>query len=111
MYSALSGGKLAVATKKIGDDRRNPPIPSEWANAMFELVSAEDSTGTPIFHPTQEFIEEPSRQKKKLSFSPARGTKRDADRTKLAFSPEKQKKQKKFKKHKKHDKSKSKHKK
>ena len=111
MYSALSGGKLAVATKKIGDDRRDPAIPRDWADAMFELVSAEDSTGTPIFNPTQEFIAEPSRQKKKLSFSPARGKKRDADRTKLAFSPEKQKKQKKQKKHKKHDKVKSKHKK
>ena len=118
MYSALSGGKLAIATKNIGDKRRDPPIPAEWANAMFDLVSADDCTGKPIFHPTQEFIDQPSHQKKTLSFSPARGKKREAERTKLDFQPatkkEKQKKEKKEKKQKKqknHDKSKSKHKK
>ena len=115
MYSALSGGKLAIATKNIGDKRRDPPIPAEWANAMFDLVSADDCTGKPIFHPTQEFIDQPSHQKKTLSFSPARGKKREAERTKLDFQPatkkEKQKKEKKQKKQKNHDKSKSKHKK
>ena len=76
------------------------------------------SIGKPIFHPTQEFIDQPSHQKKTLSFSPARGKKREAERTKLDFQPatkkEKQKKEKKEKKQKKqknHDKSKSKHKK
>ena len=54
---------------------------------MHELVTATDSTGKPIFQPTQMHIEQPSKQKKTLSFSPSRGTKRGAEHSRLDFSP------------------------
>ena len=83
MYNALSGGKLAIATKKIGDERPDPAIPDLWAKAMYELVTADDSTGKPIFQPTMMDMEQPAKQKMTLSFSPARGKKRDAEHCKL----------------------------
>ena len=58
--------ETTLAQHKVsGEKRRDPPIPEQWANAMFDLVSADDSTSNPIFKP-----EEPKKSKKTLSFTP-----------------------------------------
>ena len=107
MYCALSGGSLAIATKKIGEKSRDPPIPEKWAESMFDLVSAHDSSNKPIFNPTQVFMEDPGKKTKQvLSFTPKRAAAPPSKAKKRAAEAPDEKKEKKAKKAKKEKKAK-----